>query len=65
MLRRQTTEVDFLNGEIVRLGKTLGVPTPLNVILVKLIHSAVEKNDPPGRYSAEEIRARFQTARAN
>jgi 2-dehydropantoate 2-reductase len=61
MLRRKTTEVDFLNGEIARLGKTLGVPTPLNVTLVNLIHSAVENNDPPGRYSAEEIRARFHS----
>ena len=56
-LRRQATEVDFLNGEIVRLGKNLGVPTPLNSILVNLIHSAVEHKDPPGKYSPEEIRS--------
>jgi len=62
-LQRPATEVDFLNGEIVRLGKSLGVPTPLNLILVNLIHSAVQHKDLPGKYSPEEIRARFQTRR--
>jgi 2-dehydropantoate 2-reductase len=62
-LRRQATEVDFLNGEIVRLGKNLGVPTPLNSALTNLIHLAVERKDPPGKYSCEEIRIWFQGGR--
>ena len=62
-LRRRATEVDFLNGEIVRLGKDLGVPTPLNSILTNLIHLAVEHKDPPGKYSPEEIRIWFQAGR--
>jgi 2-dehydropantoate 2-reductase len=62
-LRRHATEVDFLNGEIVRLGKNLGVPTPLNSILVNLIQLASEHKDPPGVYSAEQIRSLFQARR--
>ena len=62
-LQRRATEVDFLNGEIVRLGKSLGVPTALNLILVNLIHSAVEHKDPPGKYSPEAMQAQFQTGR--
>jgi len=59
-LQRQATEVDFLNGEIVRKGKDLGVQTPLNSILINLIHLAVEHKDPPGKYSPEQIRSLFQ-----
>ena len=59
-LRRQATEVDFLNGEIVRLGKNLGIPTPLNSILANLIQLAVEHKDPPGKYSPEQIHSLFQ-----
>jgi 2-dehydropantoate 2-reductase len=60
-LRRQATEVDFLNGEIVRLGQIHAAPTPLNSILLDLIHQAVEHKDPPGKYTPEEIQSRFQT----
>ena len=62
-LRRQATEVDFLNGEIVQLGKDLGVPTPLNSILTNLIHLAIEHKDPPGKYSPEEIHIWFRPGR--
>ena len=58
-LQRQATEVDFLNGEIVRLGKDLGVPTPLNSILVNLIHLAVEHKDPPGKYTLKRFESCF------
>jgi 2-dehydropantoate 2-reductase len=32
------TEIDFLNGEIVRRGRTHGVSTPINERLVALVH---------------------------
>jgi 2-dehydropantoate 2-reductase len=35
--RGRPTEVDYLNGEIVRLGRELGVPTPLNQLALKLM----------------------------
>jgi 2-dehydropantoate 2-reductase len=34
---RRTTEVDFLNGGIVRFGREQGVPTPLNEAVVALV----------------------------
>jgi 2-dehydropantoate 2-reductase len=40
--RHRLTEIDYLNGEIVRLGTEVGVPTPLNAIVVEMVHR-VEK----------------------
>lgn len=40
LARGRRTEVDELNGEIVRLGATCGRPTPLNRHLVELIRAA-------------------------
>ena len=34
---RRTTEIDYLNGGIVRFGRELGVPTPLNEAVTALI----------------------------
>jgi len=62
-LRREATEVDFLNGEIVELGRRYCVPTPLNAELQRLIHDALKCRHQPGRYSPQEIRLLFQTAR--
>jgi 2-dehydropantoate 2-reductase len=36
--RGKTTEVDYLNGEIVDLGKKKGIPTPANSLMVELVH---------------------------
>jgi 2-dehydropantoate 2-reductase len=36
--RGTSTEVDYLNGEIVNLGKKMGVPTPANSLMVELVH---------------------------
>ena len=40
--RHRSTEIDYLNGEIVRLGTEVGVPTPLNAMVVEMVHR-VEK----------------------
>ena len=38
-LRRQRpTEIEYLNGEIVRLGTETGVSTPLNAMVVAMVH---------------------------
>ncbi len=37
--RRSRTEIDAINGEIVRLGAGNAVPTPVNQMLVRLIHA--------------------------
>ena len=36
--RGKSTEVDYLNGEIVNLGKKMGIPTPANSLMVELVH---------------------------
>lgn len=36
--RGRPSEIDYLNGEIVRLGEGLTVPTPLNRRMVELVH---------------------------
>jgi 2-dehydropantoate 2-reductase len=36
--RGTSTEVDYLNGEIVNLGNKMGIPTPENSLLVELVH---------------------------
>jgi len=36
--RKRPTEIDYLNGEVVRLGLESGVATPLNAALVEMVH---------------------------
>lgn len=37
VLRKKRTEIDFINGVIVRQGQELGIPVPVNSILVGLV----------------------------
>jgi len=50
-------EADFLNGEIVLLGRELGVPTPVNEALQLLANRAAADRLPPGSLSPAEIAA--------
>lgn len=43
-----TIEADFLNGEIVALGRMVGVPTPVNAVLQRLARDAARRHAPPG-----------------
>ena len=54
-----TIETDWLNGEIVLLGRLHGVPTPLNAALVAIGQELVEKGAKPGSMSESELRARI------
>jgi 2-dehydropantoate 2-reductase len=36
--RNRPTEIDYLNGEIVRAGEQWNVPTPLNAAIVAMVH---------------------------
>ncbi len=38
------TEIDMINGAIVRRGKALGVPTPVNEVLTKLVRVLEQKD---------------------
>jgi len=37
VLRKKRTEIDFINGVIVRFGQELGIPVPTNKLLVDLV----------------------------
>ena len=48
-------EADFLNGEVVLLGREHGVPVPVNEALQGLANRAAADRLPPGSLSPEEI----------
>lgn len=37
LARQKKTEIDHLNGFVVRKGEALGVPTPVNRVLLALV----------------------------
>lgn len=53
--RRRRTEIDDLNGEIVRLGGEQSVPVPINLRIVELIKEAEEGKNGSPRLSPSEI----------
>jgi 2-dehydropantoate 2-reductase len=54
-----TIETDYLNGEIVLLGRLHGVPTPLNAGLVTIGHELVASGAKPGSMTEAELRKRL------
>lgn len=50
-------ETDYLNGEIVLLGRLHGVPTPVNAFVQRLAGEAARKKAAPGSYSASDLLA--------
>jgi 2-dehydropantoate 2-reductase len=54
----RTTEIDYLNGEVVTLGKKVGSPTPVNEAIVNLIHQ--REAGVEHLWSPAELRARVQ-----
>ena len=50
-------EADFLNGEIVLLGREHGIPVPVNEALQRLANRAAADRLPPGSLTPEEILA--------
>ena len=41
--RGKLTEVDFLNGYIVKNGELFGVPVPVNTIILNMLHQIEQK----------------------
>ncbi|MBI4831830.1 MAG: hypothetical protein HY801_09820, partial [Candidatus Lindowbacteria bacterium] len=56
-LKRGRTEVEYLNGEIVRLGQKNQIPTPLNSLMVEVVNSMANKGKQPGAYSIDSLRS--------
>ena len=52
---RGSIETDYLNGEIVLLGRLHGVPTPVNALLQRLAGAMARTGRPPGELGAEEF----------
>jgi 2-dehydropantoate 2-reductase len=48
-------EADFLNGEIVLLGREHGIPAPLNELLQRLANQFAQQRRAPGSITADEI----------
>ncbi len=55
-------EVDAFNGEIARLGRAHGVPTPVNTLLRDRALAAAAAGEPPASIPAAELLARLPSA---
>jgi 2-dehydropantoate 2-reductase len=56
-----SVETDYLNGEIVLLGREHGVPTPANALLQRLMSEAVASGAGTATMRADDILARLPT----
>lgn len=54
-----TVEADYLNGEIVLLGRLHGVPTPANELARQLVNQAARDHIAPGAITPSEFRAKL------
>ncbi|HEY2428679.1 MAG TPA: 2-dehydropantoate 2-reductase N-terminal domain-containing protein [Acidimicrobiales bacterium] len=52
-----TIEADWLNGEIVLLGRLHGVPTPVNAALARLANRMAREGTKPGSLTVEDVEA--------
>jgi 2-dehydropantoate 2-reductase len=50
-----SVETDFLNGEIVRAAKKLGLQAPINERLVKISQEMAAKHEPPGKVTPTRL----------
>ena len=55
-LKRGKTELNFINGEVVELGKKLGIKTPLNSLLLNLVKETAAKRSPAGKYTIADLK---------
>jgi 2-dehydropantoate 2-reductase len=61
-LGRRSSEADFLNGEIVRLGRELGMPTPYNSTLLEIVNRMFDTGLKPGIYTPVELSTLIETS---
>jgi|YNPBryunderm2012_1023409.scaffolds.fasta_scaffold00830_3 2-dehydropantoate 2-reductase len=57
--RRPETEVEYLNGEIVRLGERYGIPTPINRALCDAVRESIQTSKGVGQFPLERLRERI------
>lgn len=54
-----TTEVDYLNGEVVLLGRLHGVPTPVNALFQEIANELTRSGAAPGSVDVADLEARI------
>ncbi len=57
MIKGPLTEVEYLNGEMVRLGKKHDIPVPLNSLMVRVVNQMVYEKLMPDTYTVSQLRA--------
>jgi 2-dehydropantoate 2-reductase len=57
--RGKATEVDYINGQIVRLAERHGLSAPCNALVVELVHQ-IQRRGPSGFLAREEVIQRFR-----
>jgi 2-dehydropantoate 2-reductase len=57
LARGGSLETDYLNGEIVLLGRLHGVATPVNAMLQQVATAAARRGAPPGSMTIAELEA--------
>lgn len=55
-------EAEYLNGEIVLLGRQHGIPTPVNALLERLAIRAAVEGSPPGSWRIDDLSERAGVA---
>jgi len=53
--RAGRVETDYLNGEVVLLGRLHGVPTPVNQLLQRLANQLAHDGAPPGSMTPDDV----------
>jgi 2-dehydropantoate 2-reductase len=59
LARGRKTEIDFVNGEIVRLAATHGTEAPRNATVVQMVRE-LERREPGRFFSREDVVSRFE-----
>lgn len=62
LLRGKPTEIDFVNGEIMRLAREHGGDAPANALVVELVHE-LEQRGAGQFFSHDEVVQKFQSLR--
>lgn len=60
-----SVETDFLNGEIVLIGRMHDVPTPANALVTRLAHEVAARRLPPASLDPTEVLAMIETERGS
>lgn len=63
LVRGRPTEIDILQGEVVRMGRYLGVETPACAHIVELVHEAERAGPDRRRWTGKALLAELQRAR--